>query len=149
METTCIKCGVVICERNIHQTKNYPNVKYKKCKHCTKNNRSCFVIYEDERLYKIASENSTKLQRQFPRVIKENLERNKKNALRPEVRLRRQQWSKDYLQNQKKELGDYYVKLCLINKNNFRTKDITPELIIMKRKYLKLLHNVQEEKKDK
>ncbi len=170
METTCIKCGVTICDKNKQRSN-------KNCKQCITNSKTCKVIYTSAKLNEESKKNAKRLQqklwathnkdrvntaskRHYEKYPERHLERavnyrknnrekiriSIKNAYQKNIEKRRLD-GRNHIKKGIESLSDTYLKSRLAIKN-ISSKEIPQELIELKRKQLTLYRYVQEQKKD-
>lgn len=133
----CKKCGVSLCDKNKIKIKKHIRIV---CKSCHNNTNYCTVIYNSEEL-NILSKKICK---------KYNHSKAKKKYYRNNI-LKYKEYHKEYQKEYQKEkskiLSDYYIKrTLLIHDKMLSSKNITPELIELKRKQLILKRNVKKDK---
>lgn len=151
----CIKCNVIICEKNWRIDSKSKKPLFKKCIHCECNAKWCKVKYTPEQ-YSIANRNCQIIKCQlwrknnksyfsqrarntsFKSTLKwmsENKDKVKK------IRFKTAKKSRDALDNS-------YVKKVITNSCNLSFNDIPQDLIELKRKQLLLTRKIKNNGKD-
>jgi hypothetical protein len=94
-------------------------------------NREKALAYQKKHYEENKEKNRETHKSQCQEYYKNNLERERKKARR-------------YFINNSKNLSDYYVKKTICKKSNLINADIPPELVALKREYLKLIRIKKE-----
>ena len=122
----CTKCGVTLCEKNWllqHSSKKLrPD-----CKQCITNVISCSYKYTSDVLTKL----SRKKARKIANIIYHNKETTKKQQLSYNIK-----YAKINRKNRSMLLTDGYISTLLYSNFGLLCKDITPEIIEVKRNQL-------------
>jgi hypothetical protein len=140
----CIQCNIELCEKNEQIIRSNINNRGSKCKTCTHGYNSCKLFYPSKELQELSKINNRKLNLKLNKIrhpetykqaLKTTFAKNKDKYL-----LR----AKAYADKQRNELGDKYVKQRIVSSGKFKTKEVTPQLIEIKRKQLKLIRTINQ-----
>jgi hypothetical protein len=132
--TTCKKCGVTLCEKNemFNQNQTYKMYRMYICKHCWNGVTYCRVVYKDPELKTLSQKKNILINAYCSKrrnIDRRKLYVNAKNA------------------KEREQLSDIYIiKVLLSDKKKLfkSTSEITPELIEIKRKQLKIHRMLNE-----
>jgi hypothetical protein len=123
MNKKCRKCGVTICYKNIA-----PNGLLD-CKQCARGSTKCRIKYLNINLDSLSLENRDK--------ISYRLKKKKFPS-------RYYQYQLKYKEKTRDLCGDDYIKTLLSKQLEVPFKEISPDLIELKRKQIKLLRDVKK-----
>jgi hypothetical protein len=140
----CIQCNIELCEKNEQIILSNVNNRGSKCKTCTHGYNSCKVFYPTKKLQQLSKSNNKKLNLKihkirYPELYRESVKASfKKNKDKYIVT------AKAYSDKQRTELGDSYVRQRIVSSSKLTTKEITPQLIKVKRKQLELIRTIKQ-----
>jgi len=140
----CIVCSVELCKKNEHIIISEVNHRFSKCKTCMYGYKSCKIIYPTKELQELSKIKNKKLNLKVDKI--RNVEVYKK-ALKATFEKNKDKYTTKYkvhTQKQRTELNDIYVKQRVVAGFKLKTKEVTPELIEIKRKQLELIRTIKQ-----
>jgi hypothetical protein len=142
--TECKQCGVELCDKNELYIVSEVNHKSAKCNACTHKCRSCKVIYPNKKLQELSKIKNKQLNLKLNKVRNPEVY---KEALKATFTKNKDKYAaiqKVYANKQRTELGDTYVKQRITSSFRLGVKEITPQLIEVKRKQLELIRTIKQ-----
>lgn len=143
----CKQCGVLLEKRNYSYERRYGRPLQTICKHCLRPSKSCKVVYSTPGQQRKASRNAVRI-----RAHLECLRRPKKTDRKRNMYTRGKPWRRHIkgritAKNHKKRLSTRYMIRLLTDggRVDIEVSDIPMDIIILKRKQLKLYRHVKQQ----